>query len=86
MYIERIKKEGTSLDLNLQSAVEEFGSGSAILNSSTVGNAAVKAELEKMTKQLRQLVDLNKQDNMMAALFYFCVIALGFVYVMICGC
>jgi hypothetical protein len=46
MYIERIKREGASLDLNLQSAVEEFGSGSATPNSSTVGNV----ELKKMSK------------------------------------
>jgi hypothetical protein len=34
-----------------------------------VGNAEVKAELQKMSKLLRQLVDLKKQQNMMVALF-----------------
>jgi hypothetical protein len=85
MYIERIKREGASLDLNLQSAVEEFGSGSATPNSSTVGNADLKAELKKMTKLLRQLVDQKKQQNMMASLFYCCVIDVGVVYVLISG-
>jgi hypothetical protein len=83
MYIERITREGAALDLNLQSAVEEFGSGSATPNSSTV--AELKAELKKMSKLLRQLVDLKKQQNMMAALFYCCVIAIGVVYVLISG-
>jgi hypothetical protein len=83
MYIERITREGAALDLNLQSAVEEFGSGSATPNSSTV--AELKAELKKMSKLLRQLVDLKKQQNMMAALFYCCVIAVGVVYVLISG-
>jgi hypothetical protein len=85
MYIERIKREGAALDLNLQSIVEEFGLGSATPNSSTVGNAELKAELKKMSKLLRQLIHLKKQQNMMAALFYCCVIAVGVVYVLISG-
>jgi hypothetical protein len=85
MYIQRIKREGAALDLNLQSAMEEFGSGSATPNSSIVENAELKAELKKMSNLLRQLVDLKKQQNMMAALFYCCVIAIGVVYVLISG-
>jgi hypothetical protein len=85
MYVDRIKREGAALDLNLQSAVEEFSSGSATPNSSTVGNAELKAELKKMSKLLRQLVDLKKQPNMMATLFYCCVIVVGVVYVLISG-
>ena len=40
-----------------------------------VGNVEVRAaemkELKKMTNQLAQLIDLKKQDNLMAALFNF---------------
>jgi hypothetical protein len=43
----------------------------------------VLKELKKMNKQLLKLVDLKKQDNLMAGLFYFCVISLGFVYLQI---
>ena len=45
--------------------------------------AEVKAELNKMSKQLKKLVDLKKQDNQMAAIFYLCAIALGVVYVLL---
>jgi hypothetical protein len=31
----------------------------------------VKAELKKMNKQLKQIIELKKQDNMMAVLFTF---------------
>jgi len=63
----------------LPSAVEQLG-------SATVQNAdlaEVKAELNKMSKQLKKLVDLKKQDNQMAAIFYLCAIALGVVYVLL---
>jgi adenine deaminase len=48
--------------------------GSTILiagPTSTVSNAKVKAKLKKINKQLRQLGNLKKQDNMMAAFFLF---------------
>ena len=43
----------------------------------------LKEELKKMNKQLLKLVNLKKQDNLMAAIFYLCAIALGVVYVLI---
>ena len=43
---------------------------------------AVK-ELKKINKQLVKLVNLKKQDNLMAGLFYFFVISLSFVYLLI---
>ena len=79
MYIKRLEKAGTTLAPNLPSAVEQLG-------SATVQNAdlaEVKAELNKMSKQLKKLVDLKKQDNQMAAIFYLCAIALGVVYVLL---
>ena len=89
-YIDRIEKEGVSVGLNLSSTVEQLGSATPIaatVGNAVVGNEGVKAaemkELKKMTKQLRQLIDLKKQDNLMAAIFYICVIALGIVHVLI---
>ena len=89
-YIDRIEKEGVSVGLNLPSAVEQLGSATPIaatVGNAEVGNEGVKAtemkELKKMTKQLRQLIDLKKQDNLMAAIFNLCAIALGVVYVLI---
>ncbi|XBI50510.1 hypothetical protein VPH35_113899 [Triticum aestivum] len=52
----------------------------------TVGDAGVTAELKKLNKQMKKLIKLQKQGNLMglmAALFYVCVIGLAFVYVMI---
>jgi hypothetical protein len=51
-----------------------------------VGDAGVTAELKKLNKQMKKLIELQKQGNLMglmAGLFYVCVIALAFVYVMI---
>ena len=92
VYIKRIEKEGATLGLNLPpSAVEQLGSPSGV---ATVRNAdgvaevkdtelGLKEELKKMNKQLLKLVNLKKQDNLMAAIFYLCEIALGVVYVLI---
>jgi hypothetical protein len=69
--------------------VKELGSGSGTISATRVGDAEgdeVKAELKKMNKQLKQIIELKKQDNMMAGLFYFCVICLGFVYLLIISC
>ena len=51
--------------------------------SATMVLEEVKGELKKLNKHARQLIHLKKQDNLMAALFYFCVIALGFGYLLI---
>ena len=51
-----------------------------------MGDAGVTAELKKLNKQMKKLIKLQKQGNLMglmAALFYVCVIGLAFVYVMI---
>ena len=39
----------------------------------------VKGELKKMNKQLRQLIELKKQANLMAGCFFCCIIAIGFL-------
>ncbi|XBI75193.1 hypothetical protein VPH35_068594 [Triticum aestivum] len=93
--IERIQLEGASgeLDLPLEE-VGKFGPGasgsgapgSAHSIGATVGDAVVMAELKKLNKQMKKLIELQKQGNLMgpmAGLFYVCLIALAFVYVMI---
>ena len=40
-------------------------------------------ELKKIKKHLKQMVDLQKQANMMAGGFYCCIVALFFVYLLI---
>ena len=67
------------------------GSGNSIGGArpsigATVGDAGGTAELKKLNKQMKKLIELQKQGNLMglmAGLFYVCVIALAFVYVMI---
>ena len=50
----------------------------------TVGEVGdLKGELKKMNKNLRQLTELKKQSNLIALGFYFCVIALGFAYLLV---
>ena len=97
-YIERIQGlDGASgergeLDLvDLPLEAEKFGSpfGSGPSESgcnaigATMGDAGVTAELNKLNKQMKKLIELKKQGNLMAGLFYACVIALAFVHVMI---
>ena len=95
-YIERIQLEGASGELDLPLEAEKlgkFGSGASGSGNSvggarpsmgdTVGDAGVTAELKKLNKQMKKLIELQKQGNLRARLFYVCVIALAFVYVMI---
>ena len=96
-YIERIQLEGASGELDLPLEAEKlgkFGSGASGSGApgcahsigATVGDAVVTAELKKLSKQMKKLIKLQKQGNLMglmAALFYVCVIGLTFVYVMI---
>jgi hypothetical protein len=66
--------------------VKELGSRSGTISAAMVVDAkgdVVKTELKKRTKQLNQIIELKKKDNMMAGLFYFCVICVGFVYLQI---
>ena len=93
-YIERIQLEGASGELDLPLEAEKLGKfgsgacgsgapGSAHSIGATVGDAVVTAELKKLNKQMKKLIELQKQGNLRAGLFYVCVIALAFVYVMI---
>ncbi|KAI4993505.1 hypothetical protein ZWY2020_007818 [Hordeum vulgare] len=82
-YIERIQLEGASRELDLPLEAEKFGSGSSGSGprgsgnsiGATVGDAGGMAELKKLNKQMKKLIELNKQGNLMAGIFYVCVIA-----------
>nr|XP_045087198.1 uncharacterized protein LOC123494823 [Aegilops tauschii subsp. strangulata] len=86
-YIERIQLEGASWELDLPLEEEKFGSGpsgsgapgsgnsigGAHSIGATVGDAGVTAELKKLNKQMKKLIELQKQGNLMglmAGLFY----------------
>uniref|UniRef100_A0A8I6Z3H1 GRF-type domain-containing protein n=1 Tax=Hordeum vulgare subsp. vulgare TaxID=112509 RepID=A0A8I6Z3H1_HORVV len=85
-YIERIELEGASRELDLPLEAEKFGSGPSGSGNSigaTVRDATGMAELKKLNKKMKKLIELKKQGNLMAGILYVCVIALAFVYVMI---
>ena len=48
-----------------------------------MGLEEVRGELKKLNKNLSQMNDLKKQANLIAAGFYLCIVALGFVYLLI---
>ncbi|KAI5022134.1 hypothetical protein ZWY2020_058864 [Hordeum vulgare] len=83
-YIKRIQFNGApTRELNLPSATTNLVSESATL---TVGDADLKGEIKKMNKNLKQMIQLNKQANLIALgfyTFYFCVVALGFAYLLV---
>ena len=63
--------EVASRELENPSVVEQLGCGNPISAGTTV-DAEVKAELKKMNKQLRQIIELKKQDNLMAVFLFLC--------------
>jgi hypothetical protein len=75
--------EGATLRPNLPSAVEQLGSDATVRKSEVVAEEMGLKELKKINKQLVKLVNLKKQNNLLAGLFYFCVISLSFVYLLI---
>ena len=83
-YVKQIQFNGApTRELNLPSATTNLVSESAAL---PVGDADLKGEINKMNKNLRQMIQLNKQANLIALgfyPFYFCVVALGFAYLLV---
>ena len=49
----------------------------------TVGDAELKGEMKKLNKHFKKMIDLQKQANLIAALFYFSIVVLGVVYLLI---
>ncbi|CAM0954226.1 unnamed protein product [Alopecurus aequalis] len=77
-YVQRLQREGlidlrgaATGELNLPPAVQ------------TVGDADLKGELKKINKNLKQTIQVKKQANMIALGFYFCIVALVFVYLVV---
>jgi hypothetical protein len=92
MYIQRIKLQesiGAIGKRNLGGrglAVENAAKRGAIPimpNAPNTELVEVKGELKKMNKQLRQLIKLKKQANLMAGCFFCCIIAIGFLSLLI---
>ena len=83
-YVKRIQFNGPpTRELNLPSAPKNLVFESAAM---TVGDADLKGEIKKMNKNLKQMIQLNKQANLVALgfyPFYFHVLALGFAYLLV---
>uniref|UniRef100_M8CJS4 Uncharacterized protein n=1 Tax=Aegilops tauschii TaxID=37682 RepID=M8CJS4_AEGTA len=86
-YVKRIQFNGApTRELSLPSAPTNSVSESAAL---TVGDADLKGEIKKMNKNLKHMIQLNKQANLIDLgfyPFYFCVVALGFAYLLVITC
>ena len=48
-----------------------------------MGDAELKGGLKKLNKHFKQMIELQKQTNLIAALFYFSIVVLGVVYLLI---
>jgi hypothetical protein len=96
-YVERLQVEGAIVatevpnPLNLAPpVVEPVGDSSEIAGQRAVrpnpmmGNAELMAELIKVNKNLKKMIELKKSANLMAAGFYCCIIAFVFFYLFFC--
>ncbi|CAM0949473.1 unnamed protein product [Alopecurus aequalis] len=88
-YVQRLQREGlidlrgaATRDLNLSPAMQNLGDAD-LKGAPTVGGADLKGELKKMNKNLKHMIQVRKQANMIALGFYFCIVALGFVYLVV---
>ena len=68
-------KDGPIEEPNFPLGVENLATDIAVLK---MGNEEDHAELKKITKPLKQMLELKKQSNMMAGGFYCCIIAMFF--------
>uniref|UniRef100_R7WA69 GRF-type domain-containing protein n=1 Tax=Aegilops tauschii TaxID=37682 RepID=R7WA69_AEGTA len=84
-YVERLKLKGSTRTQELN-----FGGRLAVEQPPNLADRAdpmmhsakLKCELKKIGKQLKHLIGLKQQANMMAGAFYGCVIAMGLFYLM----
>jgi hypothetical protein len=89
VYVQRLQLQastGAIRERNLGGglAVENAAERGAVPIMPNAPNAElveVKGELKKMNKQLRQLIELKKQANLMVV--FFCIIAVGFLSLLI---
>ena len=92
MYVQRLKLQesiGSIGERNLgggvlavENAVER-GAVPIMPNAPNAELVEVKGELKKMNKQLKQLIELKKQANLMAGCFICCIIAIGFLSLLV---
>lgn len=92
MYVQRLKLQesiGGIGERNLgggvlavENAVER-GAVPIMPNAPNAELVEVKGELKKMNKQLKQLIELKKQANLMAGCFFCCIIAIGFLSLLV---
>ena len=84
-YVERLRLEGSTptqeLNFGGRLAVEQ-APNLADRADPMMHSAELKCELKKIGKQLKHLINLKQQANMMAGAFYGCVIAMGLFYLM----
>ena len=76
-YVQRLQREGlidlkgaATRDLNLPPAMQNLGDAD-LKGAPTVGDEDLKGELKKMNKNLKQMIQVKKQANMIALGFYF---------------
>ncbi|CAM0874665.1 unnamed protein product [Alopecurus aequalis] len=88
-YVERLQREGLidfkgapTLELNLPPSVKNRGNAE-LEGVPTMGDVDLKGELKKMNKNLKQMIQVMQQANMIALGFYFCIVAVGFVYLLV---
>ena len=77
-YIQRIK--GLGLLDSMDNLPHDSAAPAAVAHPEypTVGDAELKTELKKMNKNLKQLIELKKQSNLIA----LGILALGIFYLM----
>ena len=88
-YVERLQREGLidfkgapTLELNLPPSVKNMGNAE-LKGAPTVGDADLKGELKKMNKNLKEMIQVMQQANMIDLGFYFCIVVVGFVYLQV---
>jgi hypothetical protein len=90
-----VRSEASIVGINWRYWGVQFGRGGSIENAAERGavpimpnapNAEpveVKGELKKINKQLRQLIELKTQANLMAGCFFCCIIVIEFLSLLI---
>jgi len=68
--------------LAVENAVER-GAVPIMPNAPNAELVEVKGELKKMNKQLKQLIELKKQANLMAGCSFCCIIVIGFLSLLV---
>ena len=73
----------TAREVNLPSDKSEEAAAIRERVAPTVEDSDLKAELKKINKNLKQMIELKKQANLIALGFYFLIVALGLAYLLV---